>query len=122
MKTPRKKLEKKADKLFGEIVRSRGKCERCGSKDFLQTAHLISRRYKQVRWDLDNAFCLCRNHHVYFTHHPIEWDLYVEDKIGTTLYKTLKTRALIYGKIRYEEIIKDLEMRREGLQESSRAN
>ena len=108
MKTPRKKLEAKADKLFGEIIRSRGKCERCGSKDFLQTAHLISRRYKQVRWDLDNAVCLCRGCHVYFTHHPIEWDLYVEDKIGTNIYKTLKTKALIYGKIDYEAIINKL--------------
>ena len=109
MKTPRKKLEKKADDLFSQLIRSKGKCERCGSKDFLQTAHLISRRYKQVRWDLTNALCLCRGCHVYFTHHPIEWDLYVEDKIGINLYKTLKTRALIYGKLDYDKTIKELE-------------
>jgi len=103
-----KKPIKKADKLFSDKIKSIGKCEKCGKRKYLQTAHIISRRYKQVRWDLDNAVCLCRGCHVYFTHHPIEWDLWVEDKIGTALYKGLKTRALMYGKIDYEHIIKNL--------------
>ena len=103
-----KSLVKKADKLFSDKIRSVGRCKKCGGREYLQTAHIISRRYKQVRWDLDNAICLDRNCHVYFTHHPIEWDLYIEDTIGTTMYKMLKTRALQYGKIKYKEIIERL--------------
>ena len=105
MKTTRKKLEAKADKLFADIIKSEGKCERCGSRDYLQTAHIISRRYKQVRWDLDNAVCLCRGDHVYFTHHPLEWEEWVVDKIGELAYIELKTKAMMYGKIDYEMII-----------------
>ena len=105
MKTPRKKLEKKADKLFADKVKSKGRCEKCKSRDYLQCAHIISRRYKQVRWDLDNAVTLCRGCHVYFTHHPIEWEDWVINRMGEENYQMLRTRALQYGKIDYDKVI-----------------
>jgi len=104
-----KKPIKKADKLFSDKIKSIGKCEKCGKRKYLQTAHIISRRYKQVRWDLDNALCLCRACHLWGTNFPLEWEEFVLDKIGRISYDMLKTRALQYGKIDYEEIIKKLQ-------------
>ena len=108
MKTPRKKLEKKADALFRDIVKSDGICEKCGSREFLQCAHVVSRSYKQVRWDFNNAYCLCRKCHVSFTHHPLEWEDWVVEQMGRSSYQMLKDKARQYGKIDYEMIINRL--------------
>ena len=43
-----------------------------------------------------------------FTNHPLEWEEFVEEKVGSLVYKALKTRALMYGKIDYEKIIDSL--------------
>jgi hypothetical protein len=40
---------------LAELVRARGSCERCGTTENLQCAHIISRRYSQTRCRLDNA-------------------------------------------------------------------
>jgi len=103
-----KSQAKKCDKLFADKIKSRGRCQKCSKKDYLQCAHIISRRYKQIRWDLDNAVCLCRGCHVYFTHHPIEWELWVKDQMGNVPYQTLKIRALKYGKIDYDKVLERL--------------
>ncbi len=91
------------DLLCGEICRSRGICEnpKCRKMAGLQWAHIISRRYKQVRWDIDNCFCLCNGCHFYFTNRPIEWDMFVVSMIGEKKYEELKRRALDYKKIDY---------------------
>lgn len=70
-------MKRRADRLFSEKIRSRSVCElagtviKCGGP--LQCAHILSRRYHAIRWDEQNALCLCRDHHVYFTHRPFEW-------------------------------------------------
>lgn len=66
----------KADRIFGQIIRSQGKCEHCGSTQTLQTAHIMSRKYNLIRCDTRNAFCLCAKCHFHFTANPIlfaEW-------------------------------------------------
>ena len=103
-----KSLVAKADKLFADRVKSVGKCAKCGTNQYLQTAHVLSRRYKQVRWDSDNAVALCRGCHLYFTHHPIEWEDWIIERMGNVPYQMLRTRALQYGKLDYKEIIKRL--------------
>jgi hypothetical protein len=58
--TQRKRMAstKKADALFSKAVRSRGKCEMAGlfpkikCNGVLQCAHIISRRYRAIRWDV----------------------------------------------------------------------
>src|SRR3990167_10281304 len=94
-----------ADELFSKIIRSKGFCERCGKKENLQCAHILSRSYRQVRWDFGNAFCLCNGCHVYFTHHPIEFEEFVITKIGQNAYQTLRKRARDYKKIDYKAVI-----------------
>lgn len=59
----------------------------------LQWAHIIPRGYHSVRWDEDNAFCLCSSCHMYYTYHPIEWEEFVVRKIGAIKYQELKFRA-----------------------------
>ena len=72
---------KRADALFSAAVRSRGVCEiaewglagpPCSGA--LQCCHIISRRYRAIRWDEDNALCGCQAHHTYYTHRPLEWE------------------------------------------------
>lgn len=105
-KTPRRRLEDQADALFREIVRLPGVCKRCGSNYMLQTAHIISRSYHQIRWSLDNAICLCAKCHVYFTHHPVEWEIWIKKLIGEEKYNELQYRAIQYHiPIDYELIV-----------------
>ena len=103
-----KSQAKRCDKLFADKIKSRGRCERCGKRDYLQTAHIISRRYRQVRWDLNNALCLDRNCHVYFTSHPIEFENYIISKIGQEAYNILRKKALEYKKLDYIKILERL--------------
>lgn len=79
----------KADRLFSLVVRSRGRCEKCGKADTLQTAHIISRRYVAIRTDEANAFCLCAACHYYFTDHPVEFASFVGLNRGHREYERL---------------------------------
>lgn len=83
-----------ADALFGAAVRAAGSCARCGSRVNLQCAHVISRRYRAVRWRLENAVCLCARCHIYFSHRPLEWEVWVKERNGARQYESLKRRAL----------------------------
>jgi hypothetical protein len=86
----------KADVAFSRIVRGSldGKCwaygHRFGCEGYIQCCHIISRRYRAIRWAAENAVPMCSAHHVYFTHHPLEW----EDYIGPVTWAELRHRAL----------------------------
>ena len=67
-KITRAGLIKKLDKMFSEIVRRKGKCERCGKTNNLQCAHIYSRRHKNIRWDFENALCLDSGCHMFWWH------------------------------------------------------
>ena len=67
----------KATKLHAEIVRSIGVCESCGSSNYLQCAHIISRRYSATRTLLNNAQALCAGCHRRYTDHPLEFSRYI---------------------------------------------
>ena len=71
----------KADKAFSLWVRERD--GRCVVRDWfpaiacngrLQCCHVVSRRYHAVRWVPENAVAGCAAHHLYGTHHPLEWE------------------------------------------------
>lgn len=71
--------KREADRLFSLVVRKRdGLCCYCGTYDQLQCAHILSRSYLSVRFDTRNAIALCKSHHVYFTHRPLEWEEWIE--------------------------------------------
>lgn len=90
-----------ADRLFSLLVRKRGYCEaharetgKYECRADLQCAHIISRRYLNVRWDTENALCLCAGHHAYFTHNPLEWEVWLAAKLLPRRLKLLREKAL----------------------------
>ena len=95
MKKPSKKtLRNKMDKLCSEMVRARGRCDRCGKTQNLQCAHIISRSHLATRWSLDNLLCLCPDCHINFAHkNPLAFADWVRGKIGEEKYDLLKEVA-----------------------------
>lgn len=58
-----KTLKNKCDKLWSQIIRSRGRCEWCGAygngiRGNLEAAHIVSRTYAKTRHNLFNGICL----------------------------------------------------------------
>lgn len=115
VKKKRKRVLKKdrphlaCDTLFSKIVRSRGFCENCGATDNLQCAHGISRRYRNIRWAEDNAFCLCASCHVFYTHRPLEWEDWM--RAHDVDYDGLKRRALSIDKVDVAAVLAHLRER-----------
>ena len=104
----------KADRLFGKIIRSRARCEAswfrppyCGG--VFQTAHIVPRKYLSVRWEYDNAFCLCAAHHVYFTHFPLAWERFRDQKMGDAYFALRKRAESAAGPPDYDTILTRLE-------------
>lgn len=90
----RSHARQEADRLAGDIVRGRGRCEVCGKQDVpLNWAHGFSRRYLAVRWDLRNGFCLCRPCDYRMTNNPLQWDDFIRRRMGD-YYSLLRSRAL----------------------------
>ncbi len=100
-------LKKECDNLFSEIVRNRGFCRKSGTRKQLQCAHIVSRSYKVTRWNLDNAFCLSKNWHAYFTWRPLEWEMFVIQQIGRKKYEDLKKLALTHLNLNYKKRTKE---------------
>lgn len=85
----------KATKLHSLIVRSRGKCERCGESDYskLEAAHIISRTYSATRTDEKNAWALCHKCHARLTKWPREHSHFITETIGSEAYDEMRRRA-----------------------------
>lgn len=111
-----KTLRNKADALWSQMIRSRdGHCRRCLRQPpevTLQAAHIISRRYKAIRWDERNGIALCVGCHHWGHKQPVEFDWWVQKLIGKEVYEALRFEALDYvGEVRrvdLEEVIADL--------------
>jgi hypothetical protein len=76
-KISRKSIIAKLDKLTSEQVRAKGACERCGKTTTLQAAHIYSRNYKHLRWDMENLICLCSGCHFWWHLNPVEAIIWV---------------------------------------------
>lgn len=104
MSKKRQNYMKKADVLFSKIVRTRdGRCVAAGTdttecKGVLQCAHIISRSYKAIRCNLDNAVTLCQAHHMYYTYRPDEWKWWVDTNLPNR-WRRLMKEALEYRRV-----------------------
>lgn len=109
MKPARKAQRRRADALFSRRIRGRGVCEAQGFRfpcsGHLQCAHIVPRRYLAVRWDEANALCLCAAHHVFFTHHPVEFRRYVEEMFPGRLEVMEEKATTDHPKPDYEAIL-----------------
>jgi hypothetical protein len=107
-KGKRASLAREADRLWGLIVRRCGRCEGCGSTQFLQAAHGFSRRYRGTRWLPINGFCLCRKCHMRWTHDPLGWTAWLKERWGATVYEELEQMARKIAKPDHREIVAKL--------------
>ena len=78
-----------ADIAFSICIRERSgwKCERCGKQypdnsKGLECAHIFGRANKSVRLEPLNAFSLCSGCHMYFTANPMNFSIFVKNKLG----------------------------------------
>ena len=103
-------LRNKADKLFSLAIRNRDDhCLACGTTFRLQCAHIVSRRYGATRWCLDNAVCLCARCHLKYTHDPLGWEEWVDDRFGKGRLVQLKLRARQgVGNVDLEAVVESL--------------
>ena len=51
-------------------------------------------RYRAIRWLRENAVCMCAAHHLYYTHHPLEWEDFCIGLRGPTRYDELRRMGL----------------------------
>ena len=108
---PKKRVDymAQADALFSKLIRSRGVCEsdRPSHSGNLQCAHIITRGYKSIRTLEEKALCLCQGCHVYFTFHPLEWELFIESRFPGRM-GMLRERALKYERVDWRVEVKKL--------------
>jgi len=94
-KPSRKSLTNKLDKLVSEVVRLKGKCQRCGKRETLQACHIFSRTYRSVRWYLKNLLCLCAGCHFWAHKNPILFAEFVQSLYTKEGYEELKRLAQV---------------------------
>jgi len=58
-------IKKRLDKLWSGIIRSKGNCEVCGKREYLNAHHIRGRKALNTRWDLKNGVCLCAGCHTF---------------------------------------------------------
>jgi len=96
MKKPTKSyLKNKADKLFSLFVRSLDHCERDGEVNNLQTAHIYSRRYVNLRYDIFNVLCLCSRCHRWAHDNPLDFVAWFNQNYPERLEYLKKKRNII---------------------------
>lgn len=121
----------KATKLHSKFVRDRmdSVCERCGRTygdinpdtgkpvKQMHCAHIIGRQTAATRTDENNAFCLCASCHWFFGKWPVEFALFVFDKIGKRSYNKLVKKAKAKEKVDWDSevvrltaLLEDLEV------------
>jgi len=94
-KQTKSSLTRKLDKECSRIVRGRGFCAMCNTEEYekLQCAHIYSRVYRSVRWDLDNLLALCASCHFNSHRNPLNFSDFVKTHLGQPLCQSLKIRA-----------------------------
>ena len=107
-----KKLRKKCDELWQQIIRSRGKCEKCGNIKALNAAHIISRNNRHTRWEILNGLALCVKCHFWAHQNSLEFVEWVKGYLGRANYQKLRKMALSLEKLDLEEIYDKLEKRK----------
>ncbi len=121
MRSHAKGAKARADKYFSLIVRSRGRCERCGTTDYsrLQCAHIVSRRYSATRCDETNAWCLCAGEHMELTLDPYKHVQVAIQTRGEDGYAALRQKALSGVRPDWDEVAADLAQRWKAIQNAA---
>ena len=75
---------KPADKAFADCLKAAHDhtCERCGKQGRMETSHVYGRRHRTIRWDKQNANCLCNYCHRIWHENPLESFQWFIDAFG----------------------------------------
>jgi hypothetical protein len=103
----------KADRLFGQLIRSRGRCENCGTPNQLTTAHIARRTYSFMRCREDNALCLCASCHARFDLNELFRREVIDRTIGQAKYEAVlqEARDNVGAKVRWQDVAVSLQQR-----------
>jgi len=85
----KKAIRNRLDREVGEIVRGRGRCERCSKTTNLQCCHIYSRRYSRLRHNELNLLCLCAGCHFWAHQNPVDFTLFVQGHLGEDKFREL---------------------------------
>jgi len=108
--TKRTSLKARADRMAAAIVKARanGKCEACGIEGRpLDWAHGWPRRHHNLRWNTEAAFALCRPCHQHFTTHPLDWAMWLIQRLGPSA-QVFERRANEQWDRDYDRVLREL--------------
>ena len=96
----------KRDAIFSLLIRERSSwcCERCGEfvvegeRQRLHCSHIVSRKFRRLRWEPINAVSHCAKCHSYLTDRPHEFGLWVDEKLGKIIASRLTELSRPIGK------------------------
>lgn len=96
------------DKLWSTAIRSRdGACVACGKTNCrLEAAHIMGRRYRTLRWSLDNGITLCKPCHQVYDEHLPGHDYIKDEIIGKSKYKWLEMQKEVIAKNQDYDLIR----------------
>lgn len=97
---------RRMDTYVREQVRKRGCCQKCGSHSYLQTSHIYSRRYMNLRFRPENVHLLCAKCHLWWHHKPVEAIEWAHVFMGEQNMDALKVMSRTTGKGLTPDIIK----------------
>ena len=110
--TERKRIERKLDKAWSIAIRERDDhtCLWCG-KPGTQACHVIPRRHRILRWNLDNGWTGCYACHNKWHSSPLEGNAWFEEKYPEKwLYVfELKNITIKWSLDELEEMLEGLE-------------
>lgn len=96
--TKTQKIEDTLDVEFSNLIRDKGRCERCLTPiKGLECSHVISRNNQTLRWDIFNALCLCWECHRWWHEEPSEsWEWFKRKYPGRAGYLQKAKRIKSY--------------------------
>lgn len=84
----------KEDKYWSQAVKilANNKCEYC-NHPAENSHHFYSRKYKGIRYDVNNGFSLCVKHHFFAHHRPADFVAWAIAKRGELWHKMLRDKS-----------------------------
>lgn len=104
-------LQQSCDKAISTLIREKGFCEKCGTKDSdFDTAHVIGRKNLTLRWDILNLLCLCRQCHLWGHANPKQFKAWFDNKYPERVdyIDSVKNRILKRNVLEYEELLENI--------------
>ena len=101
----------KLDKIWSLAVKklAKNKCQKCGARSPLNSAHIFSRTYQSTRWSLQNGVCLCVGCHFWGHKDPINFAAFCIKLKGQKTIDELNILRQKKVKLFYDEVKESLE-------------